>query len=122
DIQIEDQPYADDASPTAESPGYIADSNSIEEDTDADSNDYPDEPEDGEEDDDEDSEEDPSEECKPEDDDDDNDTDDEDAEPTKDEEEKEHLALADSSVVPVVDPVPSARDIKAFETDESAPT
>ncbi|GKF11513.1 hypothetical protein Tco_0049439 [Tanacetum coccineum] len=37
DIQVEDQPYADDASPTAESPGYIADSNSMEEDTDADS-------------------------------------------------------------------------------------
>ncbi|GKF16931.1 hypothetical protein Tco_0061849 [Tanacetum coccineum] len=34
---VEDQPYADDASPTAESPGYIADSNSMEEDTDADS-------------------------------------------------------------------------------------
>ncbi|GJZ53965.1 hypothetical protein Tco_0608850 [Tanacetum coccineum] len=25
DIQVEDQPYADDASPTAESPGYIDD-------------------------------------------------------------------------------------------------
>ncbi|GJY88203.1 hypothetical protein Tco_0502831 [Tanacetum coccineum] len=54
DIQVEDQPYADDASPTAESPGYIADSDSIEEDTYEDSIDYPDEPEDGEEDDDED--------------------------------------------------------------------
>ncbi|GKG40981.1 hypothetical protein Tco_0470193, partial [Tanacetum coccineum] len=60
------------------------------------------------------------------DDDDDDDTDDEDEEPFEDEdddeEEEEHLALADSSVVPVVDPVPSARDTKAFETDESAPT
>ncbi|GKG22508.1 hypothetical protein Tco_0387811, partial [Tanacetum coccineum] len=93
---------------------------------DADSIDYPDEPEDGEEDDDEDSEEDleedPNEEREPEDDDDDDDTDDEDEEPTKDEEEEEHLALVDSSVVPVVDPVPSARDTQAFETDESAPT
>ncbi|GKG07608.1 hypothetical protein Tco_0330577, partial [Tanacetum coccineum] len=51
DIQVEDQPYADDASPTAELPGHIADSESMEED----SIDYPDEPED----DDEDPEEDP---------------------------------------------------------------
>ncbi|GJR20137.1 hypothetical protein Tco_0968664 [Tanacetum coccineum] len=103
DIQVEDQPYADDASPTAESPGYIADSDSMEED------------------DDEDPEEDPSEKHEPEDDDDDDDTDDEDEEPTE-EEEEEHLALADSSLVPVVNPVPSAGDTEAFETDESAPT
>ncbi|GJX10761.1 hypothetical protein Tco_0200620, partial [Tanacetum coccineum] len=50
-IQVEDQPYADDDSPTAGSPRYIANSDSIEEDTDADSIDYLDEPEDGEEDD-----------------------------------------------------------------------
>ncbi|GKG64553.1 hypothetical protein Tco_0661593, partial [Tanacetum coccineum] len=49
-----DQPYANDASPTAESPGHIADSESMEKD----SIDYPDEPEDGEEDDDEDDDED----------------------------------------------------------------
>ncbi|GKD36353.1 hypothetical protein Tco_1251862 [Tanacetum coccineum] len=71
DKHVEDQPYADDASPTAESPGYITDSDLIEEDTDDDSIDYPNELEDGEEDDDEDPEEDPSEEHKPEDDDDD---------------------------------------------------
>ncbi|GKF22220.1 hypothetical protein Tco_0074542, partial [Tanacetum coccineum] len=71
DIQVEDQPYGDNASPTAESPGYIADSDSMEEDTNEDSIDYPDEPEDGEEDDDEDPEEDPSEEHEPEDDDED---------------------------------------------------
>ncbi|GJR50161.1 putative reverse transcriptase domain-containing protein [Tanacetum coccineum] len=59
DIQVEDQPYADNASPTAESPGYIADSDSIEEDTDEDSIDYPDEPEDSEEDADDDPDEDP---------------------------------------------------------------
>ncbi|GJV59294.1 hypothetical protein Tco_1465394 [Tanacetum coccineum] len=53
---------------------------------------------------------------------DDDDTDDEDEEPTKDEEEEEHPAPADPSAVPVVDPVPSAGDIEAFETDESAPT
>ncbi|GKE44787.1 hypothetical protein Tco_1472071 [Tanacetum coccineum] len=126
DIQVEDQLYVDDASLTAESPGYIFDSDSIEEDTDADSIDYPDEPEDGEEDDDEDSEEDPKEdpskEREPKDDDDDDDTDDEDEEPTEDEEEEEQLAPADSSMVPVVDPVPSTGDTEAFETNESAPT
>ncbi|GKF28926.1 hypothetical protein Tco_0095268, partial [Tanacetum coccineum] len=59
-------------------------------------------------------------------DDDDDDTDDEDEEPFKDEdddkEEEEHLALADSSVVLVVDHVPLVGDTEAFETDESAPT
>ncbi|GJR67238.1 hypothetical protein Tco_0013303, partial [Tanacetum coccineum] len=40
--QVEDQPYTDDASLTAESPGYIADSDSMEED----SIDYLDEPKD----------------------------------------------------------------------------
>ncbi|GJX90403.1 putative reverse transcriptase domain-containing protein [Tanacetum coccineum] len=113
DIQVEDRPYADDASPTTESPGYIADSDSTEEDTDVDSIDYLDEPEDGEEDDNEDPEEDPSKEHDPDDDDDDDDI---------DEEEEEHLALADSSMIPVVDLVPSAGDTEAFETDESAPT
>ncbi|GKB39423.1 putative reverse transcriptase domain-containing protein, partial [Tanacetum coccineum] len=73
--EVKDQPYSNDASPTAESPRYIANSDSIEEDTDEDSIDYPDKPEDGkkddDEDDDEDPEEDPSEEHKPEDDDED---------------------------------------------------
>ncbi|GJZ02530.1 putative reverse transcriptase domain-containing protein [Tanacetum coccineum] len=126
DIQVEDQPYVDDASPSDESPGYIADSDSMEDDTDADYIDYLEEPEDGEKDDDEDPnedpEEDPCEEHEPEDDNDDDDTDDEDEEPTEDNEEEEHPALTDSSTVPVVDPVPSARDTEAFETDESAPT
>ncbi|GJY84872.1 putative reverse transcriptase domain-containing protein [Tanacetum coccineum] len=88
----------------------------MEEDVDEDSIDYPDEPEDGKEDDEEDPEEDPSEEHELEDD------DDEDEEPTKDEEEEKHLAPADSFVVPIVDPVPSARDIEAFKTGKSAPT
>ncbi|GKD38347.1 hypothetical protein Tco_1258554 [Tanacetum coccineum] len=122
DIQVEDQPYAEDASPTAKSLGYLADSDSMEEDTNTDFIDYPDEPEDGEEDDDKDPEEDPSEEHAPEDDDDDDDTYDEDEEPTEDEEEEEHPAPADSSVVPVVDHVPLAGDTKAFKTDESTPT
>nr|GEY35911.1 hypothetical protein [Tanacetum cinerariifolium] len=46
DMQVEDQPYADDASLIAEPPGHIADSESMEED----SIDYPDEPEDDDED------------------------------------------------------------------------
>ncbi|GKD68912.1 hypothetical protein Tco_1323002 [Tanacetum coccineum] len=126
DVQVEDHPYADDASPTSESPGYIVDSESMKED----SIDYPDEPED----DDEDPEEDPEEDHTnypadredgdepSDDDDDDDDTDDEDEEPIKDEKEEEHLAPADPSAVPVVDPVPSVADTEAFETDESAPT
>ncbi|GJY68718.1 hypothetical protein Tco_0471700 [Tanacetum coccineum] len=106
-----------------EHPEYHAPSyDDIQEDTNVDSIDYPDEPEDGQENDDEDPEEDPSKEHEPEDDDDNDDTDDEDEEPTEDEEEGEHLAPADSSVVPVVDHVPSAGDTEAFETDESAPT
>nr|GEV81587.1 putative reverse transcriptase domain-containing protein [Tanacetum cinerariifolium] len=39
-----------------------------------------------------------------------------------DDEEEEHLAPADFSAVPVVDPVPSAGDTEAFDVDESAPT
>nr|GEX24220.1 reverse transcriptase domain-containing protein [Tanacetum cinerariifolium] len=59
----------------------------------------------------------------PSDDDDDDEIDDEDEEDQDDdEEEEEHLAPADSSAVPIVDPVPRAGDTKAFETDESAPT
>ncbi|GJX49884.1 hypothetical protein Tco_0276729, partial [Tanacetum coccineum] len=56
---------------------------------------------------------------------DDDDTDDDDEEPFEDEdddEEEEHLAPADSSAIPVVDPVPLARDTKVFETDETTPT
>ncbi|GJV87652.1 hypothetical protein Tco_1531590, partial [Tanacetum coccineum] len=65
-VQVEDKPYADDASPTAKPPGYIADSDTIEDDTDTDSIDYPDEPGTNDEDEDEDPEEDPSEEHEPE--------------------------------------------------------
>ncbi|GJY54961.1 hypothetical protein Tco_0446625 [Tanacetum coccineum] len=56
--------------------------------------------------------------------DDDDDTDDEDEEPFEDddEDEEEHLAPANSSAIPVVDPIPSAGDTKAFETDEATPT
>ncbi|GJS76845.1 hypothetical protein Tco_0726726 [Tanacetum coccineum] len=88
---------------TAELLGHIADSESMEED----SIDYPDEPED----DDEDPKENPEE-----------DHTDYPADGEDGREEEEHLAPANSSVVLVVDPIPSARDIKAFKTDESAPT
>ncbi|GKF96555.1 hypothetical protein Tco_0292376, partial [Tanacetum coccineum] len=108
---LEDQPLPIDASPTALSPSYVADSDpeeDLEEDPKEDHSDYP---VDGGDDDDELF-------------DDDDDTNDEDEEPFEeedDEEEEEHLALAESSIVLVVDPVPSAGDTKAFETDESAP-
>ncbi|GJS72168.1 hypothetical protein Tco_0705009 [Tanacetum coccineum] len=115
-------PYDDDASSIAESPRHIADSESMEED----SIDYPDELKDDDEDPDEDPEEDHTDYLADGEDGDDepsnnDDTDDEDEEPTEDKEE-EHLALADPSVVPVVDHVPSVRDTEAFETDESTPT
>ncbi|GJT12947.1 putative reverse transcriptase domain-containing protein [Tanacetum coccineum] len=115
-------PYADDASPIAESPGHIPDSESMEED----SIDYPDDDEDLEEDPEEDHTDYPADgddgDDEPSDDDDDDDTDDEDEEPTEDEEEEEHLAPADPSAVPVVNHVPSARDTEAFETDEAQKT
>ncbi|GJY86468.1 hypothetical protein Tco_0500494 [Tanacetum coccineum] len=108
EVPLEDQPLPVDASPTTLSPGYVADSDP-EEDPEEDHADYPaDGGDDGDE---------PSD-----DDDDDDDTDDEDKETFDDEEEEEHLALADSSFVPVVDPVPSTGDTKAFVTDEPAPT
>ncbi|GJU85878.1 hypothetical protein Tco_1293424 [Tanacetum coccineum] len=66
DEHAEDQPYAKDASPTAESPRYIVDSDPMEDNTDADSIDYPDEPGTDDEDEDKDPEEDPSEEHEPE--------------------------------------------------------
>ncbi|GKC55307.1 hypothetical protein Tco_1078052, partial [Tanacetum coccineum] len=91
---IEDQPLPDDASPTALSPGYVADSDP-EEDPEVDPTEYP---ADGG------------------DDDDDDDKDDE------DEDEEEHLASADSTALHIVDPVSLAEDIKAFEMDESVPT
>ncbi|GJT74584.1 hypothetical protein Tco_1041309 [Tanacetum coccineum] len=111
---LEDQPLPIDASPTSLSPGYVADSDPDKDPEEDPKEDHADYPADGGDDDD-----------KPSDDDDDN-TDDEDEEPFEDEdddeEEEEHLAPADSFVVPVVDPVPSAGDTKAFETDESTPT
>ncbi|GJY68909.1 hypothetical protein Tco_0471891 [Tanacetum coccineum] len=91
------QPLLDDASLASLSPGYIADS-----DPEEDPADYP--ADGGDDTNDESS---------------DND-DDDNVEEGK--EVEEHLALADSSAVLVNDPVPSAKDTMAFETDESAPT
>nr|GFC96777.1 hypothetical protein [Tanacetum cinerariifolium] len=53
------------------------------------------------------------------DDDDDSSDDDEEEEAS---EEKEHLALADSVVAPIVNPVPSSEETKPYEIDESATT
>ncbi|GKB25167.1 hypothetical protein Tco_0864568 [Tanacetum coccineum] len=111
---LEDQPLPADALPTALSPGYVADSDpnkDLEEDPGEDHTDYLVDGGDGDDE--------PS-------DDDDDDTDDEDKEPFEDEdddeEEEKHLAPVDSSAIPIVDHIPSAGDIEAFETDESAPT
>ncbi|GJV41494.1 hypothetical protein Tco_1419934 [Tanacetum coccineum] len=103
---MEDQPLPADASPVALSPGYVPDTDP-EEDSEEEHADYPADGGDGDDepsDDDADDDEEPFE--------------DED----EDEEEEEHLAPADSSAIPMVDPVPSAGDTEAFETDESAPT
>ncbi|GJS69153.1 hypothetical protein Tco_0701994 [Tanacetum coccineum] len=115
EVPLEDQPLPVDASPTALSPGYVADSDpdeDLEEDPEEDHANYPDDGEDGDD--------------EPSDDDDDDDTDDEDGEHFEDEdddeEEEEHLALTDSYTIHVADLVPSARDTEAFETDESAST
>ncbi|GJS77374.1 hypothetical protein Tco_0727255, partial [Tanacetum coccineum] len=107
------EPLPIDASLTALSPGYVADSGPYEDSEEDPEEDHADYPTDGGDDVDE-----PSN-------DDDDDTDDEDEEPFKDEdddEEEEHLAPTNSFAKPIVDPVPSAGDIEAFETDESAPT
>ncbi|GKD57419.1 hypothetical protein Tco_1290806 [Tanacetum coccineum] len=99
---MEEQSYAADASPTTLSSGYVADSDP-EEDPEEKHTDYP---ADGGDDDD----------------DDDDDADDEEEETSNDEEEEEeHLAPVDPSIVPVVDPVPSAGDTEAVEAEEPAP-
>nr|GEY74761.1 reverse transcriptase domain-containing protein [Tanacetum cinerariifolium] len=94
------------------SPAYVPDPMELDEHVPEDHTDYPTDGGDGDDE--------PSD-----DDNDDDDTDDGDEEPTEDEdddnEEDKHLALADSFAVPVVNHVPSARDIEAFETDELEP-
>nr|GEU96204.1 hypothetical protein [Tanacetum cinerariifolium] len=102
---IKDQPLPDEASPTTLSSGYVADSYSEEDSKEDPKEDHADYPGNEGDDDDESS----------------NDDDDDDVEEDEeDEEEEEHLALANSSVVPVDDHVPSVKDTEAFMTDESA--
>ncbi|GJX26022.1 hypothetical protein Tco_0232318 [Tanacetum coccineum] len=103
-LPAEEQPLPAAISPTADSPGYVPES-------------------DPEEDDDEDPEEDPAD--YPADGGDDGDDDeDEDVDIEGDEEEEEHPAPADSTTValPAVDQAPSAEETEPFETDESAAT
>ncbi|GJZ05966.1 hypothetical protein Tco_0539759 [Tanacetum coccineum] len=114
-LPAEEQPLPAAVSPTADSPGYVPES---------------DPEEDPEEDDDEDPEEDPAD--YPADGGDDGDDEDEssdddeddDVDIEEDEEEEEHPALADSTAValPAVDQAPSAEETEPFETDESAAT
>nr|GEV42342.1 hypothetical protein [Tanacetum cinerariifolium] len=94
DIQVKDQPHIDDASPIAESPGYITDSDSMEENDDED-------PE-------EDPEKDPSEEYEPEDDDEDPEEDPNEEHEPEDEDTKE--------------PFEDSNETKPFEEDETALT
>nr|GEX50492.1 putative reverse transcriptase domain-containing protein [Tanacetum cinerariifolium] len=115
EIVAKDQPYAEDASPTAQSPEYVPKSDlevypeeDDDEDPEEDPVDYPvDEGDDGD-----------DEEGSSEDDEDD------DMDIKADEEDEEHPALADSIVVglPAADQAPSAKETEPFETDESATT
>nr|GEX33845.1 reverse transcriptase domain-containing protein [Tanacetum cinerariifolium] len=103
---LEDQPLPAIASPIVASPDYVADSDP-EEDPEDDQADYHANERDSDD--------------EPSDDDDDDDTDDEDPkeEPfEEDDEEEEHLAPADSSAIPIVDPALPARDTEALEADE----
>ncbi|GKA11522.1 hypothetical protein Tco_0691068 [Tanacetum coccineum] len=117
EIVAEDQPGAEDASPTAQSPDYVPESDpeaDPEEDDDEDPEEDPvDYSADGG--DDGDDEDEPSEE---------DEDDDVDMEADGDEEEEEHPAPADSVVValPAADQAPSAEETEPFETDESAAT
>ncbi|GKB37977.1 hypothetical protein Tco_0882919 [Tanacetum coccineum] len=94
--------------PLDESPGYIADSDSMEDDTDTDSIDYPDEL--GTDDEDEDPEEDPSEEHDPEDEDEDPEEDPSEEHKPKDEDAKEDEPFKDSG------------ETEPFEENETATT
>ncbi|GJX28248.1 hypothetical protein Tco_0236327 [Tanacetum coccineum] len=117
EIVAEDQPSAEDASPTAQSPDYVPESDpeaDPEEDDDEDPEEDPvNYPADGG--DDGDDEDEPSEE---------DEDDDVDMEADEDEEEEEHPALANSVVValPATDQAPSAEETESFKTDESTAT
>nr|GFC91428.1 hypothetical protein [Tanacetum cinerariifolium] len=113
EIVAEDQPYAEDASPIAQTPEYIPESDfeahpedNDDEDPEEDPIDYPaDGGDDG-------------------DDEEESSKDDEDEEDDEMDEEEEHPAPADSVVVAptATDQAPSAEETEPFETDESAAT
>nr|GFC43631.1 hypothetical protein [Tanacetum cinerariifolium] len=119
EIVAEDQPYAEDASPIAQSPEYVLESDfemhpedNDDEHPEEDPIDYPaDRGDDG------DDEEESSE-------DDEDEEDDEIEVEADEEEEEEHPAPADSIVVALIaaDQAPSAEETEPFETDESAAT
>ncbi|GJZ13167.1 hypothetical protein Tco_0548397 [Tanacetum coccineum] len=99
EIPVEDQPYAADASPTTLSLGYIADFDPKEDPEDESEDGPTDYPANGGDDDDDESSGDDA-----------DDEDEEEASEEDKEEEEEHLALADSTAVPLaVDPVPPLR-------------
>nr|GEV92241.1 hypothetical protein [Tanacetum cinerariifolium] len=108
---LEDHPQPADASPIAAYPDYVADSDPEEDPEENPEEDQADYPADGGDGDDE-----------PSDDDDDDDNDDEDPDEESfeedNEEEEEHLALANSFVVPIVDHVLLAGETEALEADE----
>ncbi|GKA45786.1 hypothetical protein Tco_0738582 [Tanacetum coccineum] len=110
-LLAEEQPLPTAASPTANSPGYVLES---------------DPEEDPEEDDDEDPEEDPADYLTDggDDGDDEDESTDDDVDIEGDKEDEEHPSPADSIVVtlPAVDHAPSAEETEPFETDESAAT
>ncbi|GKE85027.1 hypothetical protein Tco_1558769, partial [Tanacetum coccineum] len=117
EIVVEDQPYAEDASPTAQSPNYVSESDpkaDPKEDDDEDPEEDPvDHPVDGG--DDGDNKDEPSKE---------DEDDDVNIKADEDEDEEEHPAPADSIVValPTANQALSAEETEPFETDESAAT
>ncbi|GJY00486.1 hypothetical protein Tco_0357504 [Tanacetum coccineum] len=117
EIVAEDQPDGEDASPTAQSPDYVLESD-LEADPEEDDNEDPEEdPIDYSADggDDGDDEDEPSEE---------DEDDDVEMEADEDEEAEEHPAPADSIVIalPATDQAPSAEETESFETNEYAAT
>ncbi|GKF78905.1 hypothetical protein Tco_0234473, partial [Tanacetum coccineum] len=109
-LPAEEQPLPAAVSPTADSPGYVPESDPEEDDEDPkeDPADYPAKGGDDGDDEDESS----------------DDEEDEDVNIEGDEEEQEHPAPADSTTValPAVDQAPSGEETEPFETDESAAT
>ncbi|GJY98086.1 hypothetical protein Tco_0514996, partial [Tanacetum coccineum] len=114
-LPAEEQPLSAAVSPTADSPGYVPESDPREdpiedddEDAEEDPADYPADRGDDGDDEDESS----------------NDDEDDDVDIKGDKEAEEHLAPADSTavVLPAVDHAPSTEETEPFETDESAAT